>query len=360
MNRTLSIGPLNSASQGSAWSTALRARTANEAFTMAFDGRLARALRDRRVNDLSDRSIPHYRLSPAWWRRFRVESVLAAGTHHLNESNMPLVGNPSLSRFADEAAGYERLGVAAAVVFHGSDARDPRLSVELNEHSFFRDADPAWAKQLGDQARRNRESVRDVGLDTFVTTPDMLQHVDGARFLPISLSLRGWKCKNPPLERAVPRVLHRPSGRSAVTKGTSYIESVLNSLETRGLIEVCRTDVVPHTEMPALLNGVDVVIDQIQTGAYGVVAIEAMAAGRVVVGGVSEQTRSVMGDNIPVIDANPQTLAAVLDDILGERERFRDLAATGPAFVRKWHDGRAAASALDTWLTNTIVAPSPG
>lgn len=350
VNRTLSIGPLNSASQASAWARSLRNRTAHEAFTVAFDGPVSRLLRDRRVNDSSDRSLPHYRLAPPWLRRVRVRQLMGAVTHLLNESNMPLIGDPHATRFTDEAEMYRQLGVRAAVVFHGSDARDPRRSIELSEHSFFTEADPEWTRRLGEQAQRNRSAVASAGLPTFVTTPDMLQHVEGSVLLPITVSPARWAASDVPLRRAVPRVLHRPSASTTATKGTRHIARALETLERRGKIETIRSGVIAHDEMPALLHSADIVIDQIQTGAYGVIAIEAMAAGRVVVSSVSEHTRSVMGDAVPMFDANPATLPAVLDNVLSDRERAREVAASGPAFVDRWHDGGAAARVLDDWL----------
>ncbi len=190
---------------------------------------------------------------------------------------------------------YRRLGVRTAVVFHGSDARDPERSIELNEHSFFTEADPEWMQRLGEQARRNRRAVASAGLPTFVTTPDMLQHVEGSVLLPITVSPARWAAADAPLHRTVPRVLHRPSANAAVTKGTRHIDRALELLERQGRIERIRTGVVSHDAMPALLHSADIVIDQIQTGAYGVIAIEAMAAGRVVVSSVSEHTRRVLG-----------------------------------------------------------------
>lgn len=349
MHRTLSIGPLNSASQATAWAEAVSHRTADEAFTLAFDGPLARLTRDRRMIDVSDRAIPHYRLSPSWWRRARVRHILSAATHHLNESNMPLMSDPTTRRFTDEVDEYRRRGMTSGVVFHGSDARDPQLSIDLNRHSYFTDADPAWAKQLGERARHNRDAVARAGLQTFVTTPDMLQQVAGSRLLPLTLSLDEWRQRVPPMSRRVPRVVHRPASKSA-TKGTPQIMEVLTQLELEGKIEIVRSDVVSHKSMPALFASADLVIDQIRSGAYGVTAIEAMAAGRVVIAQISEQTRQVLGSGLPIVDADSSTLRESIENLLGDREQARRIAAAGPVFVQEWHDGRAAAHALQAWM----------
>lgn len=91
-------------------------------------------------------------------------------------------------------------------------------------------------------------------------------------------------------------------------------------------------------------------IDQLLTGSYGVAAVEALAAGRLVVGNVHPDVRDRIADDVPIIDATPDTLESVLKDVLDDSEKYLEIAARGPEFVRKWHDGRAASAALGRHL----------
>jgi len=51
-----------------------------------------------------------------------------------------------------------------------------------------------------------------------------------------------------------------------------------------------------------------------------------------------------------VIEANPRTLAAVVEQLLDDRDAARKAAAQGPGFVAEVHDGRRSAQVLATFL----------
>ena len=99
----------------------------------------------------------------------------------------------------------------------------------------------------------------------------------------------------------------------------------------------------------------DIVLDQFRLGSYGVAACEAMASARVVVGhvlpAVRERVREATGLELPIVEATPDTLAAVLEELISDPEGARRIAARGSEFVEAVHDGRASARALiDGWI----------
>jgi glycosyltransferase involved in cell wall biosynthesis len=106
--------------------------------------------------------------------------------------------------------------------------------------------------------------------------------------------------------------------------------------------------------MPAVIGDADIVIDQLRIGLYGVAAAEALAAGRLVVSYVGSalraRVRSLTGREVPIIEADPDSLADVLTDLLSDRAAAAELASAGPAFVAELHDGRHSAAALTDWL----------
>jgi hypothetical protein len=215
----------------------------------------------------------------------------------------------------------------------------------MSDHSFFQDAPPEWVDTLRKRSALNRRSAAESGVPLYVTTPDMLVHVPGATLLPLTVDADRWQTVTPAFERRTPRVLHRPSGRNSPTKGSAHIMPVLDELESAGRIKVVRSDVVPRHEMASMIAGADVVIDQLQTGSYGLTGVEAMAAGRLVIADVSAQARQLLGD-VPILNATPSTFAQVMERALRSLDESRDLAAAGPAYVRRWHDGGKAFEVL--------------
>jgi glycosyltransferase involved in cell wall biosynthesis len=102
--------------------------------------------------------------------------------------------------------------------------------------------------------------------------------------------------------------------------------------------------------MPAVMRAADVVLDQFAIGSYGVLAVQAMAAGRIVVGDVTDDVRRHVSDatgmNVPIVQANPETLTSVLRDLADDVETARRSAQAGPDFVAAVHDGALAATVL--------------
>src|SRR5690606_36418085 len=139
------------------------------------------------------------------------------------------------------------------------------------------------------------------------------------------------------------RVVHATS--NPVLKGTPLIMPTLEKLAAEGVIEFRIIQGVPSAEMPALFAESDVLLDQFRLGSYGVAACESMAAGCAVVGQVSAQVREAVaaasGRELPIVEANPDTLEAVLRGLAADPE-FDALSRTGREFVREVHDGRMA------------------
>ena len=61
---------------------------------------------------------------------------------------------------------------------------------------------------------------------------------------------------------------------------------------------------------------------------------------------VRDRVRDATGLDVPVIEADPETLRDVVLHVARERDAARETAALGPAFVREVHDGRRSAEVL--------------
>jgi glycosyltransferase involved in cell wall biosynthesis len=108
---------------------------------------------------------------------------------------------------------------------------------------------------------------------------------------------------------------------------------------------------VPHEEARRIYARADVAVDQLHAGWYGGFAVVAMALGLPVVAYLRDGDLGVlpagMREEIPVIHATSETLADVLRERLTtDREGLRELGRRSRAFVERWHDPRAIASAL--------------
>ncbi|UKJ65535.1 glycosyltransferase [Cellulosimicrobium cellulans] len=340
----LYIGPTNYAGQGYLWARAAE----RELPGVGAVNMVAEVEHGFRFPADDVVPVATYLLSRPWQvgQRRYVERF----THVLVEAERPLLGRLHGGDAFEEARVMREAGLHVAMMCHGTDVRLPSRHRAGHAWSPF-DDDPA-AAALEDVARKNIEGLASLGAPVFVSTPDLLDDVPDATWCPVVVDPARWSPSARVLERARPLVVHVPS--SSTVKGTQLIAPVLEKLAERGVIDFRYVEGVAAADMPALYGEADIVLDQFRIGSYGVAACEAMAAGRVVVGHVSEAVRShvlrTTGAELPIVEATPDTLEDVVTSVLEDRETYRRRAARGVEFVTSVHDGRTAARALRPFL----------
>ena len=342
----LLIGPANSAGQGYQWARAVeRSIPGTDAISLRGIGSSAFAASvDLQV------PVAVYQRSATWHEQF--EDFLSHQSHLIWESGLPLLGRRYASDAARELRVLRDRGVQTALLFHGSDIRPPSRHAARSPWSPFNNAaGPALALEA--QAARNATLAAQSDGAVFVSTPDQLQWLPDAVWLPVVVDPEQWRVSTPETTRpARPVVAHAPSQKWL--KGTDLIEPILRRLDAEGVIEYRQIVGVPHASMPAFYSGADVVLDQFVLGIYGVAACEAMAAGRLVISHVDDYTRAQVrertGLELPVHEATLETLERELRRAATAPDAFADLRSAGPAFVEAVHNGRYSAAALRPFL----------
>ncbi|MFN8079440.1 MAG: hypothetical protein U0Q19_07735 [Kineosporiaceae bacterium] len=339
----LLIGPANFAGQGWEWGRAVE-RELHGVGVQVF-----MFTRPDGFNYPCDYGVPAPVYRSTAWGIQQEEYVPQHFTHVLIEAGRPVLGFAHGGEVAAEAGRLRRAGLAVAMLAHGSDVRLPSRHAELYPHSPFTDTEWDLVAKLEAQAERLGAIINeDTGL-AFVSTPDLLDDVPRATWLPVVLDLQRWACATVPLERDRPLVVHAPSNTRI--KGTELIEPIVERLAEKGLIDYRRITGVANADMPALFAQADVVLDQFVLGSYGVAACEGLAAGRVVIGHVADRVRERIGEELPIVEATADTLEDVLDRVCAERDWARAQATAGVEYVRRVHDGRRSAQVLSTFLS---------
>lgn len=340
------IGPANSAGQGFQWARAVERHIPSASATamhgLGADPFLPRA--DLRV------PVAVYQRSASW--HHSLEEFLAGRTHVIWESGLPLLGRRFGSDPAAEMLWAHTHDLQSALIFHGSDIRPPARHAEAHRWSPFRDA-AGPVRTLDATARRNAELVSSSGVPVFVSTPDLLEWVPEAAWVPVVVDAHAWTSREPALESGSPPVVvHAPTQRWI--KGTDLIEPMLMRLDAEGVIQYRQLVGVSHSEMPAFYGAADIVLDQFRLGSYGVAACEALAAGRLVMGHVDEATRDLVrshtGRELPIHEATVESLESELRTAASAPLAFGEFGSAGPAFVEAVHDGRRSAAVLETFL----------
>jgi glycosyltransferase involved in cell wall biosynthesis len=279
-------------------------------------------------------------------------------SHFMLDGARRLVGNFVGPSLADDIAWLKSAGKHIALVAHGSEMRDPDRHMARLEESYFRIADARWVDTFRALTAQNAAIFDAFDGPVFVSTPDLILDLPRARWLPVVVDYPFWSAIAPTHFDHKLRVLHRPSRSEPPIKGSDVIVPVLEKLAAEGVIDLVDAPEVPVEEMPALIASSDVVVDQIRTGSYGVAAVEAMAAGRVVVGGVAADVRALVDDDIPIVDGPPPVFEAVMRNLAQQSpEELTRRAEASRAFARRWHDGRVARELLLDFIGSTLGAP---
>lgn len=340
------FGPVNYAGQAAAWSQALERNPDISARTMV-----------TAENNPFGYPVDH---SPRWrtwehdrtWHRAMLDTLSRHYTHVVFEAVMPVLGGRHGGDVLRQIAELRKRGLEVAILGHGTDVRLPSRHRALEPWSHYRDDEWTPFDAVEEVTRKNLAVVTAAQAPTFVSTPGLLLDIPSAHLVPIVIDVDRWTSDTEPLERAIPRVMHSPS--NPVTKGTDLILPAVQRLVDEGLIEYVRIQGVPNDRMPAFFAEGDILLDQFRAGDYGVAATDAMASGRLVVSHVSDQVRETVRDlsglDLPIVEANPDTLEQVLRDVLARRDHYRRVAAEGPGFVRAVHDGTLSRTVFERHL----------
>jgi len=148
----------------------------------------------------------------------------------------------------------------------------------------------------------------------------------------------------PPRAEGPVRVAHAALSRRR--KGTELIVAACEELG----VELDVIENVRHDEVGPRLALADVVVDQLNSGWYGLFAIEAMAYGKPVVGYIHDEaaarTAAAFGVDVPIVRTTKETLSADLRPLLASAEERRERGAAGRAYVERVHDADTMADRL--------------
>jgi hypothetical protein len=123
---------------------------------------------------------------------------------------------------------------------------------------------------------------------------------------------------------------------------------------------------VPNREVRFTQVQADIVVDMLTFGWFGSNVREAMMLGRPVVCHLREEwlermRREIPGyiDELPVVDATPETVEGVLKDLVGDPERRRALGERSRAFALKYHSAAAGARRMDQIYRALLSGEAP-
>ena len=173
---------------------------------------------------------------------------------------------------------------------------------------------------------------------------DAIRWVPEAEVIPPGFDVRS-VAPTPPSDRVRPLIVHAPSNRGR--KGTDDVIAACVGLDA----DLELVEGLHHDEAFERYRAADIVVDQLNAGWYGLLAIECMALGKPVLAFLHDEavrrTEEAFGVSVPLVHATKETLRARLAELVaaGPAERRR-IGAESRAYVEAVHDVEQVADRL--------------
>ncbi|MGN6189374.1 MAG: hypothetical protein ACTHOE_10775 [Conexibacter sp.] len=250
---------------------------------------------------------------------------------------------PEVARGLD-ARLLRRAGRRVVVEFMGSDVRVPSVERARN---------PRYVQLPGEDdalatARMRRWSaitgghgiICDRTLRVFLEP-----HFEHVHVAPFRIDTRRFTPTPPTLDARTPVIVHAPS--NLAVKGTKHVRAAMEELRRRGAdFEYVEIHGMSNSEAAAACARADLVIDQLCAGAHGVFAVEAMCMAKPVLCHILPELRGTYPPDLPIVEADPDTLADVLEDWLARPADRHELGLASRAYAERVHDARVVARQL--------------
>jgi hypothetical protein len=236
------------------------------------------------------------------------------------------------------------LGRRVVVEFMGSDVRMPSLEAQRNPYYVALDI------ESDDTARRalttwsgvtsGHAIICDRALAVFLAP-----HFEHIHVVPFRVDTASFSPIPPDPQVTKPTVVHAPSDLSG--KGTRHLRAAVQALQASGVeFDYVELHGMSHEEVIERCRRADIVVDQLCSGSHGVFAVEAMSMAKPVICYLHPDVTPMYPDDLPIIQANPETLPAVLSHWLGAPHDRHALGLRSRSYAEREHDVRRIARRL--------------
>ncbi|GAA4707187.1 glycosyltransferase family protein [Brevibacillus fulvus] len=241
-------------------------------------------------------------------------------------------GSTILDNFADLPI---LAGKGKKMVMHhwGNDVRFHDKARERNPYVFTGDSPPN--EEIHQRLSEISKYIKEAIVQDYEVLPYVEPYYEKVHVVPIAVELARFQPVYPALEQTTPLILHAPTNPEF--KGTASIEQTLVELKKQYPFRYRRIEQMSNEEALRLYAQADIIIDQIRCGSHGLLSVEAMALGKPVVAYIRDDLAAKFPPDLPIVNANPDTLYEQLKKLLEQPELRQQLGIQGRQYVEKYH-----------------------
>lgn len=251
---------------------------------------------------------------------------------------------------------YRVFGKKVVMHYLGNDIEEYQWSIDNYEITNMRDLMSPQQGVVHDAKIKKRRSFEKKYLDAeIVCAPQYSPFAPHAMLIPLGIDLKQYEYVQFDIKKnEALKVLHAATSRKK--KGTKYLIEAVEKLKAEGLnIELVLCEDVSHAKLKEKFKECHVSVVALLGGWYGTAGIEAMAIGRPIISYLRPEFIAYTDldeDDIPIINANAQTIYEVLKDTYHKRFDLPALGARSRLFVEKNHSYLKLADKLSEIYTS--------
>jgi len=238
---------------------------------------------------------------------------------------------------------------ACLVEFWGSDIRIPEIASTDNPYrARMYQLHPDLAKNGYRNSLKTQKRFARYGFECLIPGYELLPYIQKDIFPSVfqtkaRIIVSEYIPHYPDPER-LPVVMHAPSHKAK--KGTEIIVRTVKKLMDKYKFDFRLINGVEHSRLIELLRDSDILIDELTSGEYGLAAIEAMALGKPTINYIKPAIKCLLPEDLPIVSATIETLPEVLDNLLTDGHKRREIGIKSRAYVEKYHDAHKIAVQL--------------
>ncbi|OAB35280.1 hypothetical protein PMSD_13190 [Paenibacillus macquariensis subsp. defensor] len=249
-----------------------------------------------------------------------------ADLFHFHNGNTFVVNNYDIPLILDK-------GKKMIMHHWGNDVRTVKGALRMNPY-------PIPPSYLTDEVIHNNltyfsKYIKHAIVQDYEIYPHVTDYYEHVHVLPLACRHHSIPYAYPSPQNDNPVIIHAPTNREF--KGSVHVEKAIGELKLTNKFNYITIENVNHQKAMQMYLQADIIVDQILCGTYGVLSVEAMAMGKVVVAYVRDDVRAKFPDDLPIVVANPDTLHDVLLHLLRNPELRFKLGVAGRAYVERYH-----------------------
>lgn len=226
-----------------------------------------------------------------------------------------------------------RLGKKMVMHHWGNDVRFHDIARIHNPYVYTGDSPPN--EVMHERLTKMTRYIKQAIVQDYEMVPYVENYYDHVHVVPIAIDLSQFTPAYPDPMKKRPLILHAPTNPDF--KGTAHVENAIEQLRKEYDFDYKRIEKLKHSEAIELYKEADLIIDQVLCGSHGLLSVETMALGKPVVTYIREDLISRFPSELPIVNANPDTLYDQVKKLLENPSLRRTHGEQGRKYVEAYH-----------------------